>query len=103
MDCLRLDKLVIANSPVSKVIVTSNWIVKVGQWPWSFQIVHQGDAKVDIVNSDHHDITLDQQVHCGSRLNLAGFLYILPPFGKDNPNASELGKLQPIKNLILPN
>jgi len=62
MDCLRLDKLVIANTPVSKVIVTSNWILRVGQWPWSFQIVHQADAKVDIVNSDHHDITLDQQV-----------------------------------------
>ena len=31
------------------------------------------------------------------------YVYVLPPYGKDNPNASYLGKLQPIKNLILPN
>lgn len=62
MDCLSLEKLVIANNPVSKVVVTNNWIVQVGQWPWSFNLAHQNDAKVEIIRSDHHDITLDQQV-----------------------------------------
>ena len=44
------------------MVVTNNWIVQVGQWPWSFNLAHQNDAKVEIIRNDHHDITLDQQV-----------------------------------------
>ena len=56
---------------MSRVLVTGNWIVQVGQWPWSFNLAHQSEAKVEIVNSDHHDITTDQQVGGAQFLSIA--------------------------------
>ena len=58
----RVDKLIVNTNTVTKVVVTDNWIMKVGPWPWQFYVAHQSDVKVEIVNSDHHNITIDGQV-----------------------------------------
>ena len=34
----RIDKISIRTNPLSKVVVTDNWIVMVGAWPWSLQL-----------------------------------------------------------------
>ena len=34
----RIDKISIRTNPLSKVVVTDNWIVMVGAWPWSLQV-----------------------------------------------------------------
>ena len=34
----RIDKISIRTNPISKVVVTDNWIVMVGAWPWSLQL-----------------------------------------------------------------
>ena len=34
----RIDKISVRTNPLSKVVVTDNWIVLVGAWPWSLQL-----------------------------------------------------------------
>ena len=40
----RIDKFSIRVNPLQKVVVTDNWIVMVGQWPWKFHLAHQAWA-----------------------------------------------------------
>ena len=37
----RPDKLIIQSGALNKVIVSDNWIIKVGQWPWKFNLAHK--------------------------------------------------------------
>ncbi len=57
----RIDKFTIKTSPLNKVVVTDNWIMMVGQWPWKFHLAHQSDVKLEIVKSDHHAISPEAQ------------------------------------------
>ena len=57
----RIDKLSIQTNPVCKVVVTDNWIMMVGQWPWNFHLAHQSDVELKIVKTDHHQLSTDGQ------------------------------------------
>jgi len=58
----RIDKISIKASPLTKVVVTDNWIVVVGAWPWSLHISHQSDVKLQLVNSEHHKISTEGEI-----------------------------------------
>ena len=55
----RIDKFTISTNPISKVVVTDNWILYIGQWPWSFNMAHQSDVSVSLVQSEHHQISTE--------------------------------------------
>lgn len=57
----RIDKLSIQTNPVNKVVVTDNWIIMVGQWPWNFHLAHQSDVELKIVKTDMHQLSTDGQ------------------------------------------
>jgi hypothetical protein len=57
----RIDKFLIRPNPVEKVVVTDNWIVLVGQWPWRFHLAHQTDVELGLAGSEHHQISTDGQ------------------------------------------
>ena len=44
-----------------KVIVTDNWIIMVGQWPWNFHLAHQSDVELKIVKTDQHQLSTQGQ------------------------------------------
>lgn len=48
----RVDKVIIHTSSVVKIIVTDNWIVKVG--PYSLKVAHQSDSVLAVKKSDTH-------------------------------------------------
>ena len=58
---LRIDKLCIRTNPVMKVVVTDNWIIMVGQWPWNLHLAHQSDVELKIVKTDQHQLSTDGQ------------------------------------------
>jgi len=55
----RIDKICLQTSPVRKVVVTDNWVLTVGAWPWSLHISHQSDVSLSILSSDHHQISTE--------------------------------------------
>nr|ACO11552.1 Transmembrane protein 129 precursor [Caligus rogercresseyi] len=55
----RMDKIIVDVSPVTQILVTDNWFLYVGQWPWSIRIVHQSDLSLNIVESDHYQLSRD--------------------------------------------
>lgn len=57
----RIDKFSIRVNPLQKVVVTDNWIVMVGQWPWKFHLAHQSDITLDLLSSEHHQISTEGQ------------------------------------------
>ena len=57
----RIDKLSIRTNPVVKVVVTDNWIIMVGQWPWNFHLAHQSDVELKIVKTDQHQLSTEGQ------------------------------------------
>ena len=57
----RIDKFSIRVNPLQKVVVTDNWIVMVGQWPWKFHLAHQSDVTLDLLSSEHHQISTEGQ------------------------------------------
>merc|ERR550519_1797343 len=58
----RIDKISIRTNPLSKVVVTDNWIVMVGAWPWSLQLSHQSDVNLQLASSDHHRISTEGEI-----------------------------------------
>jgi hypothetical protein len=58
----RIDKFTIQTSPLNKVVVTDNWIIMVGQWPWKFNLAHQSDVQLELIKSEHHAISPEAQV-----------------------------------------
>ena len=57
----RIDKLSIKTNPVVKVVVTDNWILMVGQWPWNFHLAHQSDVELKVVKTDQHQLSTEGQ------------------------------------------
>ena len=53
----RIDKITIRTSTLTRVVVTDNWIIKVGQWPWKFHLAHQSDVELKLVKSEHLQIS----------------------------------------------
>lgn len=53
----RIDKICIQANPISKVIATENWIMKVTAT--YIHIAHQSDASLIVCHSDTHDISPD--------------------------------------------
>ena len=53
------------------VVVTDNWVVVIGCWPWSLHLSHQSDVSLQIVNSEQHRISTEG--HIGG----AQFLHIM--------------------------
>jgi len=58
----RIDKISIRTNPLSKVVVTDNWIVMVGAWPWSLQLSHQSDVSLELASSEHHRISTEGEI-----------------------------------------
>uniref|UniRef100_A0A0K2UTC9 Transmembrane protein 129 [Chrysemys picta] n=1 Tax=Lepeophtheirus salmonis TaxID=72036 RepID=A0A0K2UTC9_LEPSM len=55
----RMDKIVVDVSPITQIIITDNWFLYIGQLPWSFKVIHQSDLSLNIVQSDHHQLSRD--------------------------------------------
>lgn len=53
----RLDKFCVETSPLSKIIATENWILKVT--PLNLFIAHQCDANLVVKESNTHNISLN--------------------------------------------
>lgn len=51
----RSDKLIIATSSISFVVITDNWIIKV--LPYTIKVAHQSDALLIVNNSDTHEMS----------------------------------------------
>ena len=49
----RPDKLIIQTGSINKVIVSDNWILQVGQWPWNFNLAHKSNVQLELVKSVH--------------------------------------------------
>ena len=47
----RIDKFTIQVSPLTKVVVTENWILLVSHWPWGFHLAHQSNVQLELVKS----------------------------------------------------
>ena len=47
----RVDKFVIQMSPLTKVVFTDNWIIKLGSWPWKHQLAHQSHTRLELIKS----------------------------------------------------
>ena len=54
-----IDKLQIRTSALTKIVVTDNWIVKVGQYPWKIQIAHKSDVTLELIKSVHLALSPD--------------------------------------------
>ena len=58
----RIDKFSIRPSPLSTLVVTDNWMVSTGCWPWSCHLSHQSDVSLEIVNSEQHRISTEGHI-----------------------------------------
>lgn len=70
---LRIDKFTIMPSPISKAVVTDNWIVYLGQWPWSLRLAHQSDVSIALIKSSQHLVSHNQS-HVMKSLQLPSIL-----------------------------
>ena len=41
-------------------IVSDNWIMKVGQWPWKFHLAHKSNVQLELIKSVHMALSPDQ-------------------------------------------
>ena len=55
----RPDKLIIQTGTLNKVVVTDNWIVLVGQWPWNFHLAHKSNVQLELIKSVHLALSPD--------------------------------------------
>ena len=55
----RPDKLIIQTGSINKVIVSDNWILQVGQWPWNFNLAHKSNVQLELVKSVHLALSPD--------------------------------------------
>jgi len=56
----RPDKFIIQSGALNKVIVSDNWIIKVGQWPWKFNLAHKSNVQLELIKSVHMALSPDQ-------------------------------------------
>ncbi len=58
----RIDKFTIQVTPLTKVVVTDNWLILFGQWPNQFELAHQSDISLTVVDSDQHHLSTEGHV-----------------------------------------
>lgn len=58
----RIDKICLRTSPLTKLVVTDNWVVVIGSYPWSLQLSHQSDVSLQIINSEQHRISTEGHI-----------------------------------------
>jgi len=58
----RIDKMCVRTSPLGRLVVTDNWVVMVGAWPWSLRVSHQSDVTLEIESSEHHQISTEGEI-----------------------------------------
>ena len=58
----RIDKFSVRPSPLSCLVVTDNWLVVTGCWPWSSHLSHQSDLSLQIVSSEQHRISTEGHI-----------------------------------------
>lgn len=58
----RIDKICLQISPLKRLVVTDNWVVVVGAWPWSLRISHQSDTSLQLLASEHHSISTEGEL-----------------------------------------
>merc|ERR1711997_210479 len=104
----RIDKLCIRTNPVMKVVVTDNWIIMVGQWPWNLHLAHQSDVELKIVKTDQHQLSTDGQAGGSQylsilvknrRANLESFTFRLNSLEYQNLQDKVRGPIQNIENI----
>jgi len=66
----RVDKLCVQTNPLTKVVVTDNWIVVIGAWPWSLKVSHKSDISLELNSCDNHDISTEGEIGGTQFLNL---------------------------------
>ena len=54
-----IEKLQIQTSALTKIVVTDNWIIKVGQYPWKLHIAHKSDVTLKLIKSVHLALSPD--------------------------------------------
>jgi len=52
-----IDKVCIECNSIDHLIITDNWIMRVGTMPLSFRICHQTDANIKVQGEDRHDLS----------------------------------------------
>jgi len=67
----RIDKICLRTSPLSKLIVTDNWVVVIGSYPWSFQMSHQSDVTLQIIDSEQHRISTEGHIGGAQYLHIS--------------------------------
>ena len=55
----RIDKLIIQTSPLTKIVITDNWIILIGQWPWEFQVAQKSNVTLELIQSVHLALSPD--------------------------------------------
>lgn len=104
----RIDKFSIRVNPLQKVVVTDNWIVMVGQWPWKFHLAHQSDVTLDLLSSEHHQISTEGQAGGtqyltievkNRRLNAESFRFRLNSLEYQNLQDKLQGPIENIRNI----
>ena len=67
----RIDKISLRTSPLSRLIVTDSWVVVVGSYPWSFQLSHQSDVTLKIIDSEQHRISTEGHIGGAQYLHIS--------------------------------
>ncbi|XP_023344212.1 transmembrane protein 129 [Eurytemora carolleeae] len=58
----RIDKISLSLNPLERLVVTDNWILLLGPWPWSLHISHQSDSSLKLLNYDNHNISTEGEL-----------------------------------------
>jgi len=104
----RIDKISIRTNPLCKVVVTDNWILMVGAWPWSLRLSHQSDVKLQLVTAEHHSISTEgeiggaQYLHIkvvNRRKEIPSFIFRLNSLEYQNLQDKVTGTIDNIENI----
>jgi len=66
----RVDKMCVQTNPLTKVVVTDNWILVMGAWPWSLRISHQSEVRLELSSCDSHSISTEGEIGGTQFLNI---------------------------------
>lgn len=58
----RVDKVTLQTNPLVRLVVTDNWMLVIGAWPWSLRLSHQSDISLKLADSDHHQISTEGEI-----------------------------------------
>jgi len=104
----RIDKISVQTNPLQSLVITDNWIVLLGFWPWHFHISHQSDASLQVLSSDDHTIStegelggaqfLQLQVNC-RKPNVANFSFRVNSLEYHNLQTKLTGQIENVRNI----